>query len=116
MPPYCFIENDHTVGIPEREKEPYYNQQRRGMMTTDWRDEEVDITFANKAVSFIEEQHAAHPDQPFFLYLPTASPHRPCDIRPDFVIDKSQAGDRGDMVVLFDWIVGQVVDVLDRLG
>ncbi len=116
MPPYCFIENDHTVGIPEQEKQPYYNQQRRGMMTKDWRDEEVDITFANKAVSFIEEQHAAHPDQPFFLYLPTASPHRPCDIRPDFVIDKSQAGDRGDMVVLFDWIVGQVVDALDRLG
>lgn len=116
MPPYCFIENDHTVGIPDREKTPYYNQQRKGMMTPDWRDEEVDITFARKAVSFIENHHAQHPDQPFFLYVPTASPHRPCDIRPDFVIDKSQAGDRGDMVVLFDWIVGQVLDVLDRLG
>ncbi len=116
MPPYCFIENDRTVGIPDREKHPYYNQQRHGMMTPDWRDEEVDITFAQKAVSFIEGHHATHPDQPFFLYLPTASPHRPCDIRPDFVIDKSQAGDRGDMVALFDWIVGQVMDVLDRLS
>ena len=116
MPPYCFIENDHTVGIPDREKEPYYNQQRKGMMTEGWCDEEVDITFAQKAVSFIEDHHVNHPDQPFFLYLPTASPHRPCDIRPDFVVDKSQAGDRGDMVVLFDWIVGQVQGALDRLS
>jgi arylsulfatase A-like enzyme len=115
MPPYCYIENDHTVGIPDREKEPYYNQQRKGMMTSDFKDEEVDITFAHKAVEFIEKHHTHNPEQPFFLYLPTASPHRPCDIRPDFVIDKSQAGDRGDMVVLFDWIVGQVLDVLDRL-
>jgi arylsulfatase A-like enzyme len=86
------------------------------MMTADFKDEEVDITFAKKAVEFIDNHHTQQPDQPFFLYLPTASPHRPCDIRPDFVIDKSQAGDRGDMVVLFDWIVGQVLDVLDRLG
>ncbi|MFW5856112.1 MAG: sulfatase-like hydrolase/transferase, partial [Bacillota bacterium] len=115
MPPYCFIENDKTVGIPDREKEIYYNQQRKGLQTPGWKDEEVDITFANKAVEFIENQSQNSSEQPFFLYLPTAAPHRPCDIRPDFVKGKSDAGDRGDMVVLFDWAVGQVINTLDRL-
>jgi arylsulfatase A len=114
MPPYCFIENDRTVGIPTEEKHLYYNQQRKGMMTSGWRDDEVDTTFASKAVAFIEEQQTT--DTPFFLYLAPASPHRPCDIRPDFVIGKSEAGDRGDMVYLFDWVVGQVLDALDRTG
>ncbi len=54
--------------------------------------------------------------RPFFLYLTPASPHRPCDVRPDFVVGASEAGDRGDMVVLFDWVVGQVLDALDRTG
>ena len=116
MAPYCFIENDRTVGIPDREKEIYYQQQRKGLQTEDWKDEEVDITFARKACEYIENHTSDNPDNPFFLYVAPASPHRPCDVRPDFVIGKSQAGDRGDMVVLFDWIVGQVRETIDRLG
>ena len=116
MPPYCFIENDQIVGNPDREKEHYYNQQREGLQVPDWEDEKVDITFAEKAVEFIENQTENSPEQPFFLYLPTACPHRPCDIRPDFVKGKSEAGDRGDMVVLFDWIVGQVMEALNQQG
>jgi len=116
MPPYCFIADDHVAGTPDREKDPYRQQQRKGLMTPDWRDEEVDVTFAAKAVEFIEAHVRATPDRPFFLYLPTASPHRPCDIRPDFVRGASTAGDRGDMVVLFDWVVGQVTAALERLG
>ncbi len=116
MPPYCFIEDGHTVGIPDREKEVYYNQQRRGLQTPDWQDDQVDITLAAKAVEFIEAASAAEEDAPFFLYLTPASPHRPCDVRPDFVVGASDAGDRGDMVVLFDWVVGQVLDALDRTG
>jgi arylsulfatase A-like enzyme len=116
MFPYCFIENRHTIGIPDRPKTILHNQQRPGPMVEGWRDEEVDITFTQKAKEFIRSHHENQPDQPFFLYLPTASPHRPCDCRPEFVIGKSKAGDRGDMVVLFDWIVGQIMDELDRLG
>jgi len=114
MPPYCFIEDDHTVGIPDREKEIYYNQQRKGMQTPDWQDDQVDVTFAAKAVEVIES--AEDDEAPFFLYLTPASPHRPSDVSPDFVVGASEAGDRGDMVVLFDWVVGQVLDALDRTG
>ena len=115
MPPYCFIEDDHVHAVPEWEKIPYNPQQRRGLMTRGWRDDRVDVAFAEKAVQFIEDHVDARPNAPFFLYLPTSAPHRPC-VPPDFMKGKSDAGARGDMVALYDWVVGQVMDALDRLG
>ena len=116
MHPYCFIENDHTVGIPSIMKEELYQQQVEGLMTPGWRDEEVDIKFTEKAKEFINKHVKEQNDKPFFLYFCASAPHRPCDIRPSFVIGKSKAGDRGDMVVLFDWIVGQIYRELELLG
>jgi len=115
MAPYCFIENDHTVGIPSEEKHPYHPQQRKGLMVPGWRDDLVDVTFAEKAVAFIDGHMASHPEQPFFLYLTPSAPHRPC-VPPDFVQGASQAGPRGDMVALVDWMVGQIDDALQRHG
>ncbi len=111
MPPYCFIENDHTVGVPDVPKAPYHPQQRKGFMTPGWDDAQVDLRFAEKAVGFIEK----HSNAPFFLYLTPAAPHRPC-VPPDMARGRSQAGPRGDMVWLVDWMVGQVLDALDRTG
>lgn len=116
MPPYCYIENKNTVGIPDQEKEVYYNQQRRGLQTPDFKDHEVDIKFTEKAVGFIEKHVEENPDTPFFTYIATASPHRPCDIQPDIVKGKSSAGDRGDMVMLFDYVVGEVYNTVEKLG
>jgi len=114
MPPYCFIENDKTVGVPSVEKSPYNPQQRRGLMVEGWQDDQVDVTFARKAVAFVEEHVKERPEQPFFLYLTPSAPHRPC-VPPPFVQGKSQAGLRGDSVVLVDWMVGEVLKVLKRL-
>jgi len=116
MPPYCFLENNRPFGVPDREKAVLYNQQRMGPQTADWRDDQVDTTFAKRAVDYIEDCSQSQDRKPFFLYLTPSSPHRPCEVRPDFVVGASQAGDRGDMVVLFDWVVGQVMDALDRCG
>lgn len=115
MPPYCFIENDHTVGIPEVEKEPYNTQQSKGLMTPGWRDDQVDVTFATKAVQFVENHTAESPAQPFWLYLTPSAPHRPC-MAPDFMKGRSQAGNRGDMVALYDWVVGELLATLQRLN
>lgn len=115
MPPYCFIENDHTVGIPNVEKSPYNPQQIKGYMAPGWRDEDCDPTFIKKATGFIERSVAEDPERPFFLYLTPAAPHRPC-MPPDFAKGKSQAGPRGDMVWVVDWMVGQVMDTLEQLG
>jgi arylsulfatase A len=116
MPPYCFIEDDHIPVQPTFKKTQFYHQQRPGMQAEGFAEEKVDETFAATATAWMEVHVAKEPERPFFLYLATASPHRPCDIAPDFVRGKSQAGDRGDMVVLFDWVVGEVLKKLDELG
>ena len=83
-------------------------------MVEGWQDDQVDVTFARKAVAFVEEHVKERPEQPFFLYLTPSAPHRPC-VPPRFVQGKSQAGLRGDSVVLVDWMVGEVLKVLKRL-
>lgn len=115
MPPYCFIENDYTVGIPEIEKHPYEAQQRQGLMTEGWEDDQVDVTFAQKGVEFIRRHVREQPGIPFFLYLTPSAPHRPC-LPPPFMRGRSDAGLRGDMVMLFDWVVGEVTKTLDELN
>jgi arylsulfatase A-like enzyme len=115
MPPYAFLENDRTVGLPTVEKDPYNAQQKKGFMTPGWRDEEVDTTFAEKAVQWIEDQHRANRDQPFFLYLTPSAPHRPC-MPPARFRGASRAGPRGDMVHVVDWMVGEIDDKLEQLG
>lgn len=115
MPPYCFIENDRTVGVPTVEKSRYNPQQRKGLMTSGWRDEEVDTTFCEKAVGWMERQVRERPDSPFFLYLTPSAPHRPC-VPPEFMVGASEGGPRGDMVCVVDWMVGRVMDALERLS
>jgi arylsulfatase A-like enzyme len=115
MPPYCFIENDRTVGKLTVEKHPYHTLQRKGPMTPGWQDEEVGPTLTRKAIDFIEKNVAVSPQKPFFLYLPYHAPHTPCT-PPDFIRGRSEAGVRGDMVVELDWMVGELRDTLLRHG
>lgn len=115
MAPYCFFRDDHVVGMPTLEKHPYFPQQRKGLMVSDWDDELVDVAFAREAVAFIDGHLAATPQRPFFLYLTPSAPHRPC-LPPPFIRGASQAGKRGDMVALVDWIVGQIDAALLRHG
>jgi arylsulfatase A-like enzyme len=113
MPPYCFLDQNRTVGIPDTAKDVSATGQRRGLTVADWRDDEVDLRVTAEAVGWLEQQ--AQADRPFFLYLTPAAPHRPC-VPPEFVQGRSAAGRRGDAVCLVDWMVGQLVDALDRSG
>ena len=113
MAPYCFIEDDHSLGIPAVDKDPYLPQQREGLMVPGWRDDLVDVRFTERAVSFIDQHAEQRPSQPFFLYLTPSAPHRPC-VPPGFIQGASEAGERGDMVALVDWMVGQIDDALAR--
>jgi arylsulfatase A-like enzyme len=83
-------------------------------MTAGWDDSQYGPNITEKAIAFLKRHHAKSPQQPFFLYLPSQAPHRPC-VPPDFVKGKSKAGLRGDMVVEFDWTVGRVLETLDEL-
>jgi arylsulfatase A-like enzyme len=115
MPPYCFVENDRSVGVPSVEKDVYHAVQRKGLMTPGWKDEEVGPSFAQKAIAWLERTAGESPKRPFFLYYASHAPHTPCT-PPDFIRGRSQAGPRGDMVAEFDWTAGQLLAALDRLG
>jgi len=75
-----------------------------------WVDEEMADTLTSKAVRFIEENQG----RPFFLYFATHDIHVPRVPAPRFA-GKTGMGPRGDVIVEFDWSVGEIVKVLDRL-
>ena len=111
-PPYCFIENDRTLGIPsQRASGGLFNIP--GPMVPDWRLVEILPGLTRHAVKWIED--AAKTKQPFFLYFPLTSPHYPVVPAPEF-IGKSGAGEYGDFVHQTDWTIGQVLDALQRSG
>jgi len=114
-PPFCFIENDHTVGIPNMVSpvDPA-DEDRELLMVPGWKHEDADITFVKKSIEFIERHVSDKTNDLFFLYLPLSVPHIPW-LPPDFVKGKSQAGPRGDQVVLADWSIEQVLETLDRM-
>lgn len=115
MPPYCFLINEKPEIIPDRDKDYYYPQQRPGKMSEGWDDRQVDMRFTKEAVSWIENQKETSDTEPFFLYLTPTSPHRPC-VPPEFLEGKSTAGNRGDMVLMVDYMVGEVMAALERTG
>ncbi|MFB3902398.1 MAG: arylsulfatase [Acidobacteriota bacterium] len=74
-----------------------------------WVDEQIADTITRKAVEFIERNQA----RPFFLYFSTHDIHVPRVPHPRFA-GKSLLGVRGDVILEFDWSVGQILQALDR--
>jgi arylsulfatase A-like enzyme len=75
-----------------------------------WKDEDKADVLTGKAIDFIKQNSK----QPFFLYFATHDPHVPRVPHPRFV-GKSGCGLRGDVIVEFDWCVGQILSTLDSL-
>ena len=76
-----------------------------------WKDEDKADVFTRKAVDFIGQ----HTNRPFFLEFATHDPHVPRVPNARFV-GKSGCGVRGDVIVEFDWCVGQILETLDKLS
>ena len=76
-----------------------------------WVDEEMPLTFLQKAKDFIEQNK----QQPFFLYYSLTEPHVP---RMPSTIFKgtSGLGYRGDAILQLDWAVGEIVKKVEQLG
>ncbi len=116
QPPYGFIEQDTFVEIPSEYREKPDFTGRAGMTAPSWQHKDADPKISQKAVEYIESQSEL--DDPFFLYLTPSAPHEPCteEVVPEFARRKSDAGPRGDLVWLVDWMVGEVMQALDRTG
>ena len=76
-PPFCFIENDQTVGIPSEYGAGRLfgkNQaSRQGPSLPGWKLEDVLPELGKRSVDFIDRM--AESKEPFLLYLPLTSPH-----------------------------------------
>jgi arylsulfatase A-like enzyme len=110
-PPYCFIEDDRTVGIPSLPSQ----LSRPGPMLPGWDWTNIMPELTRRATRTIEEAAKSRPGTPFFLYLPLTAPHFPVVPAPEFR-GKSGAGDYGDFVAQVDATVGRVLSALERTG
>jgi arylsulfatase A-like enzyme len=81
-----------------------------GAKAARWVDEDMADVITAKAVRFMEQNQA----RPFFLYFSTHDIHVPRVPHPRFA-GKTGMGPRGDVIVQFDWCVGEIVRSLDRL-
>jgi arylsulfatase A len=113
-PPYCFIENDRTAGLPSL---PAPLQKgainHPGPMLPGWSLTNILPELTLRAVRYIED--AAQTRRPFFVYFPLTAPHYPIVPTPEFN-GRSQAGQYGDFVAQVDSVVGDVLAALARTG
>ena len=115
-PPYAFIHNDRTVGVPSvaaQIKKGGIN--RPGPMVPGWDLSAILPEITHHAVRYIEDAATGSAHQPFFLYLALTAPHYPIVPTPEFK-GRSRAGDYGDYVTEVDAMVGTVLDALERSG
>jgi len=76
-----------------------------------WRDETVPYQMLQKARAFIDENK----EEPFFMYFAFHDIHVPR--LPDHRFEGStNMGPRGDAIVQMDWITGELINHLEKLG
>jgi arylsulfatase A-like enzyme len=117
-PPYCFIEGDRTVGIPDRllPAENFVKNQAslQGPALENWSLQAVLPALAERAERFIQQQSAAQ--QPFLMYLPLTSPHTPLAVNEQWRGRSGLNSDYADLVMETDAVVGRVLDSLEHAG
>jgi arylsulfatase A-like enzyme len=119
---YAWIDGDRVPVPPESlldrtplPKHPYANDNRRGLVAPDYDLERVDLVFLERSVQFLEEHASREPDRPFFLFHSMQAVHLPSFAAPEFQ-GKTSAGPHGDFLFEMDFIVGELMAALDRLG
>ena len=116
-PPFCFIENDRTLGIPS-EFLPATGLVRNqasvpGPALKNWQLETILPALGDRAVAFITA--AAAQPEPFLLYLPLTSPHTPLSVNKEWQ-GRSGLNLYADFVMETDAVVGRVLAALEQSG
>lgn len=116
-PPYCFIENERTVGIPSEFGDPKLfvkNQaSQQGPALPGWTLEPILPALGDRAAAFIKRR--AESSEPFLLYMPLTSPHTPLSVNEPWK-GKSKLNLYADFVMETDAVVGQVMQALKNSG
>ncbi len=116
-PPYCFIEDDRTVGIPSEflAARLFASNQasQQGPALEDWTLEPILPALGDRVAKFLQRQ--SQTAQPFLVYMPLTAPHTPLAVNEPWK-GKSGLGLYADFVIEVDAVVGQVLDALDKSG
>lgn len=126
-PPFVYVENHSVVGlVPDKDPFVYgetaetrYFDEKFGLDEIGgarlahqaYKDREVGTTLKNKALEWIKLQE----DSPFFLYLAPTNIHHPFTPATQF-IGSSKAGAYGDFIHELDWIVSEIMTLLEQQG
>ena len=118
---YAFIDGDRIPVPPAKlhdrtplPEHPYSKDHRIGWVAPDFDFEEIDMMFLDKSVKFLENHAEESADKPFFLFHSTQGVHLPSFPGKDF-LGKTNAGPHGDFIFEFDYVVGELLNTLDRL-
>lgn len=119
---YAYVDGDR-IPVPATRlldksklpKHPYANDCRRGMVADNFRHEEVDLVFLDKSKAFLEQHVKNAPEKPFFLYHSMQAVHLPSFAADQFK-GKTDAGPHGDFIFEMDYVVGELLQTLERLG
>ncbi len=117
-PPYCFIENDRTVGIPTTLLPPddFKNNRasRQGPALEGWSLEKVLPALRDRAVAYIGD--AATQKTPFLVYLSLTSPHTPLAVNEPWRGASGLNNACADLIMETDAVVGDVLAAVKRAG
>ncbi len=116
-PPFCFIENDRTVGIPTEflPRQLIGNNQasQQGPALKDWKLEGILPALGDRTIRFINE--SVQKKDPFLVFMPLTSPHTPLSVNPEWK-GKSGLNLFADFVMETDAVVGRVLEALEKSG
>ena len=117
-PPFCFIENNQTIGVPDRAlpKGLLGNNQASlpGPALPEWKLESILPALTTRACAFIDE--AARKPEPFLLYLPLTTPHTPLAVNEAWKGKSGLNNAAADLIMETDAAVGQVLAALEKSG
>jgi len=119
---YAFVDGDRIPVPPTKPvdkkslpKHPYSNDCRRGLVAPNFDLEKVDLVFLKKSQEFLAQHVKNSPETPFFLYHSMQAVHLP-SFPADQFKGKTKSGPHGDFIFEMDYVVGELLKTLDRLG
>ena len=119
---YAYIDGNR-VPVPPTEildrtnlpNHPYSKDNRPGIIAPDYDLEEVDLIFLEKSKKFLEQHVKSNPEKPFFLFHSMSAVHL-ASFASDRFKGKTDAGPHGDFIFEMDYIIGELMKTLERLG
>jgi arylsulfatase A-like enzyme len=124
MVPYAFIENEGVTQLPTEDRDfPMLlggqpRRTRKGPTAPEFEADQVLDTLIDRSIQYLEQRRGAAKEveqcQPFFLYLPLASPHTPI-VPTEPWRGASGINPYADFVMQTDAAVGRILGALDRL-